>query len=153
MMLEVPRMTRVRGGRQGSEEYFQSTSLLTGGTMVLRTSTQDGCRAKRFALQFPVYFREPDSPDWMEGMTENISYTGLLFRSASPLAPETMLELRLKFAKGSKRKQAAEIRCKGKVVRQEQRFVPETPIALAVAIRDYRIVGQHSMGGKPVGSA
>jgi hypothetical protein len=56
------------------------------------------------------------------------------------LAPETALELRLKLAVGSKQNHGAEIRCKGAVVRVEQRNAPETPIALAVAIRDYRIV-------------
>jgi len=121
--------------------------------MIPRISTQDGFRAKRFALRFPVYFRVPDSSTWLEGTTENISYTGMLFLAADSLAPETALELRLKFAVGSKGKDPAEIRCKGKVVRLEQRIVPETPIALGVAIRDYRIVGPHSFGGRPQADA
>jgi hypothetical protein len=121
--------------------------------MVPRISAQDGFRAKRFALRFPVYFREPDSSTWLEGTTENISYTGMLFVSTSPLAPETPLELRLQFAAGAKGKEPSEIRCKGKVVRMEQRIVPGTPIALAVAIRDYRIVGHHSFSGRTAGNA
>jgi hypothetical protein len=83
-------------------------------------------------------------------MTENISYTGVLFRSSHPLVPEAALELRLQLAVGDRLKHAAEIRCKGAVVRVEQRIVPETPIALAVAIRDYRIVRRVLLRGGAV---
>jgi hypothetical protein len=108
-------------------------------------------RAKRFELHLPVYFRQPHTPTWLEGTTENISYTGVLFRSSYRMAPETPLELRLQLAVGSERNQGAEIRCKGAVVRVEQRIAPETPVALAVAIRDYRIVRRGVLSGGPGG--
>lgn len=79
----------------------------------------------------------------MEGKTENISCTGMLLHSSSHFAPETTLDMRLHVALGNKSKGATEIRCKCTVVRLEKRVVPENPIALAVAIRDYRIVGRH----------
>ncbi len=120
--------------------------------MTRSISFQPADRARRFALRFPVYFRELDSPTWLKGMTENISHTGVLFLSASPLAPDTTLDLRLQLAVGAKGKDPAEIRCKGAVVRLEQRDVPQTPIALAVAIRDYRIVRQQSFAGRPAGN-
>jgi hypothetical protein len=63
---------------------------------------------------------------------------------------ETALELRLELAAEGKRNHGAEIRCKGAVVRVEQRIAPETPIALAVAIRDYRIVRRGMLSGGPV---
>jgi hypothetical protein len=119
--------------------------------MGTKTSPQYVERARRFALHLPVYFRLPHSPKWLEGTTENISYTGLLFHSSYPLAPETALQLRLQVAVGTKRSYGAEIRCKGAVVRVEQRNVPETPIALAVAIRDYRIVRRDVVSGGPAG--
>jgi hypothetical protein len=108
-------------------------------------------RARRFELHLPVYFRQPHTPTWLEGTTENISYTGVLFRSSYRLALETALELRLQLAVGSERNHGAEIRCKGAVVRVEQRIAPETPIALAVAIRDYRIVRRGVLSGGPGG--
>jgi hypothetical protein len=119
--------------------------------MASRTSPQHVERARRFALHLPVYFRQPQSPTWLEGTTENISYTGLLFHSSYPLVPETALQLRLQVAVPTKRRYGAEIRCKGTVVRVEQRNVPETPIALAVAIRDYRIVRRDMLSGGPTG--
>ena len=110
---------------------LQLTTGFSATSMTSRTSHQNSARARRFALHLPVYFRELDSPTWLEGTTENISYTGVLFLSSSPLAPETTLELRLQVAMGTKGRDPAEIRCKGAVVRLEQRNVPETPIALA----------------------
>lgn len=118
-----------------------------------RTSHQNSRRARRFALHLPVYFRELDSPTWLEGTTENISYTGVLFLSSARLAPETTLDLRLKLAVGTEGMDPAEIRCKGAVVRLERRNGPEAPIALAVAIKDYRIVSQHPFSGGPGGNA
>jgi len=73
-------------------------------------------------------------------MTENISYTGMLLRATHPLIPETSLELRLQLAVGANLNAPSEIRCKGAVVRVEQANGSETPVVMAIAIRDYRIV-------------
>ena len=121
--------------------------------MARKTSTHQAGRAKRYSLRFPVYFRELDSANWMEGTTENISYTGVLFHSPSPLALESTLEIRLQIAVAADGKDPAEIRGKGVVVRLEQRDVPEIPIALAVAMRDCRIVRRLPLAGTPVGNA
>jgi hypothetical protein len=112
-------------------------------------SLQISDRARRFALHLPVYYRVSDSPTWLKGTTENISHTGVLFLSSSPMAPETTLDLRLKVAVRSKTGGPAEVRCKGLVVRLEPRSAPQTPIALAVAISDYRIVRQQAANGDP----
>ena len=118
--------------------------------MSTKTLHQNAERAKRFALHLHVYFRQSHSTTWLEGTTENISYTGVLFRSTHPLVPETSLELRLQLAAGPKLNNASEIRCRGAVVRVEQRNAPETPVALAVSIRDYRIVRQAILSGGSV---
>ena len=119
--------------------------------MSTKTTHQIPDRARRFALHLQVYFRHPQSPTWLEGTTENISYSGVLFRSTKVLDPDTPLELRLKLATGSKSSPAAEIRCKGAVIRVEPRNGPESPIAVAVAIKDYRIVRGVMLGGPHLG--
>jgi hypothetical protein len=121
--------------------------------MSTKTLHQNAERARRFVLQLPVYFRPPHSPTWLEGTTENISYTGLLLRSTHLLVPDTSLELRLQLATGPKLNNASEIRCKGAVVRVEQRNAPETPVALAVSISGYRIVRQVILRGGSMGLA
>ncbi len=97
-------------------------------------------RAKRYGLHVPVYFRGPGRPVWLQGTTENISHSGVLFQSSLALSLNTALELRLQVVGASKSRGTAEIRSKGVVVRVEQRDVPDTPSALAVAMRDCRIL-------------
>lgn len=123
--------------------------------MSRKTTSQHNGRAKRFALRFPVYFRPPDSPTWLEGMTENISYTGVLFHSESPslLEVESTVELRLQIAVAAQGQDPAEIRGKGVVVRLERKGVPEIPVVMAVAMRDCRIVRRPSVETGSVGSA
>jgi hypothetical protein len=123
------------------------------GIMLSKTFPQSVERAQRFGLHFAVSFRRLDSPTWSEGRTENISYTGMLLLCPQPLAPETELELRLQLAVGAKGRDPSEIRCKGAVVRMEQRAVPENPVALGVVIRDYRIVRQQLFNESPPGDA
>ena len=121
--------------------------------MARKTSNKRNGRAKRFSLRFPIFFREVESPTWLEGTTENISCTGVLFQSSSPFKLESTLELRLQVTVAAEVRDPTEIRCKGVVVRLEQRDVPETPVALAVAMRDVRLVRQPSFGGISVGNA
>src|SRR5208282_6291599 len=113
----------------------RKTSSQNDGKRRANPPPHDG-RAKRYALHIPVHFRAVDSPTWLEGTTENISYTGVLFQSSLPLALETTLELRLQVKVGTEGSGPAEIRSKGVVVRLEQRLGPENPISLAVAMRD-----------------
>ena len=89
----------------------------------------------------------------MEGTTENISYSGVLFRSPAALALESTVEIRLQITAVADKQDPAEIRGRGVVVRLEQRDVPEIPIALAVAMRDCRIVRRPPRTGSSVGSA
>ena len=95
-------------------------------------------RAERFPIHIPVRYREPRSLVWLEGKTENISRSGVLFRTESALSPKTMVEMRLELPVAIKDEAPCEILCKGVVVRAEQSAVTGTPPALAVAIRGYR---------------
>lgn len=115
--------------------------------MPVRIAPKVPTRAKRFPLHFPVYYREPNSPIWFEGRTENISHTGMLFRCSCPLRLETVIELRLKLAEGIGDDCPAEVLCKGTVVRVERGRVLPSPTALAVAIQRHRIVRSQSSPG------
>jgi hypothetical protein len=95
-------------------------------------------RAERFAIHLPVRYREPHSPGWFEGETENISSSGVLFRTDGPLRPKTTVEMRLALPVAIKDEGPCEIVCKGAIVRMEQNAMRGTPLALAVAIQHYR---------------
>ncbi|MHB8652819.1 MAG: PilZ domain-containing protein [Terriglobia bacterium] len=104
-------------------------------------------RATRFALQFPVYYREQESTAWFEGRTENISQTGLLFRGAFPLRLQTTVELKLDLIAAMKFEVPAQVHCKGEVVRVEENLATEFPAAVAIAIKDYRLIRRLQSGG------
>jgi len=108
--------------------------------MLTKTLQQTVGRARRFALHLRVYYRELNGTEWFEGWTENISCTGMLFTCLVPLRVDTVVELKLQLAAGvGKVDHAAEVLCKGTVVRVEQMRGLDAPTALAVAIHPYRI--------------
>jgi hypothetical protein len=97
-------------------------------------------RAERYAIHLPVRYREPRSPGWFEGETENISGSGVLFRTECLLSPKTTVEMRLALPVAIKDEAPCEIVCKGVIVRMEQSDIGGVPPALAVAIQDYQFV-------------
>jgi hypothetical protein len=117
--------------------------------MAYKTISAHGPRPKRYTIHARIYFREPGSPTWSEGTTDNISATGVLFRASSSLSLDTALEFRLHVAMAGKSNAPAVIRGKGVVVRLEERGVAEAPVALAVAMRDCRIVREPSLPESP----
>jgi hypothetical protein len=96
-------------------------------------------RAERFPVQIPVRYRIPHGPEWFEARTENVSHTGVLFRTKSILKPTTLLEVRLELPPTNGNRSHAEVVCKCEVVRVEQARGGGISPALAVAIHDYRL--------------
>jgi len=97
-------------------------------------------RAQRFPIHIPVRYRIPRSPDWSVACSENVSWSGVLFRTECIFKPTATLDLRLELPRvnnnGGVR---AEVVCKGEVVRVEQTYPAGTSSAVAVAIRQYRL--------------
>jgi hypothetical protein len=96
-------------------------------------------RAKRFAIQIPIYYRKPHASRWFEGRTKNISYSGVLFRAACFLQPKTTLELRFELPAVILGEAPGEVFCRGAVVRIEESPFSCIPPALAVHIDGYRM--------------
>jgi len=96
-------------------------------------------RARRFAIHIPIRYRKPHTSRWFEGRTENISYSGVLFRAEFPLQPKTTVELRFELPIAILGEAEGKIVCKGVVVRIEESPISAIPPALAVSIRGYRM--------------
>lgn len=105
----------------------------------LDRAPEGATRAERFAICIPVRYREPRSSKWFEGRTENISYSGVLFRTEFPLRPKTTVEMRIELPVAVLGEAPGEIVCKGAVVRIEESPISGIPPALAVALRGYRM--------------
>jgi len=99
---------------------------------------EDTNRAPRYAIRVPLLYRAVGQADWIEGTTENISRTGVLFRGAASLAVDTPVELDLRLSVGVPPGAGSDVICEGRVVRT---VLPGGDIelpAIAATIADYR---------------
>ena len=74
-------------------------------------------RERRLKHEVPVMFRVKGTQEWSEGMTENISKSGVLFRSLSTFEPHTRLELKFQMPKELTGETPAEVICQASVRR------------------------------------
>lgn len=74
-------------------------------------------RERRLRHEVPVQFRVKGTEEWSQGTTENISKSGVLFRSPLSMEPETKLELKFEMPKELTGDAPAEVVCQGSVRR------------------------------------
>jgi PilZ domain len=74
-------------------------------------------RAHRFPLTLPIRCRRAGEDGWLEGVTINISSSGVLFCTSKPLDVDTKVEMTIVL--GQSRAQRGELRCDGRIVRIE----------------------------------
>ena len=107
---------------------------------MLKKGQEASGRAKRFSIHVPIRYRVPHSRDWFEACTENVSRSGVLFRTDSIFEPMTTLDLKLELPPVKNNGGThAEIVCKGEVVRVERHYTVGDSPAIAVAIYNYRL--------------
>ena len=94
-------------------------------------------RAPRFTLQIPVHYRVPGESRWRHGTTENISRSGVLFRADQQLQPKERLEISLELPSDVFGIAAAEIVCRGEIVRQADQAPQDASPVVAARILDY----------------
>jgi PAS domain S-box-containing protein len=74
-------------------------------------------RARRFNLHLPLRYRLLGEQHWLQGTTENISRSGLLFQGEEMLQPNAQLEINLVLPAEIAGLAATEVVCRGEVVR------------------------------------
>ena len=94
-------------------------------------------RAQRFNLHLPLKYRLLGEDDWRDGTTENISRSGLLFRGEEAIATNTQVEINLVLPAEIAGLSAAEVVCRGEVVRTVQPESSTVNPALAAKILQY----------------
>jgi hypothetical protein len=97
-------------------------------------------RAERFPLELPVKYRPLGSNVWFEGTTENISRSGVLFRTDHIVDVDTPIEIDIALLPGAAGR--ADVHCHGRIVRSERRA--PLPAAVAVVFSDYEFVRQNT---------
>ncbi|MGA8309815.1 MAG: ATP-binding protein, partial [Terriglobales bacterium] len=82
-----------------------------------RSKVSSPFRATRFDLHLPLKYRLVGERDWRQGTTENISRSGMLFQAEESVAPNALLEINLVLPAEIAGLAAAEVVCRGEVVR------------------------------------
>jgi hypothetical protein len=102
-------------------------------------SSSDSRRAPRFPIRVPLLYRVDGEATWRPGKTENISYTGIFFRTEFIADRETRIEMNFVLPVKNARERGAEVVCRGDIVRLEASAGSDKPSALAARIWDYRL--------------
>ncbi len=92
-------------------------------------------RQTRFTLVLPVRFRAVGATTWRDGVSVNISGSGIRFSATEPLEPNTRIEVSFPLS-GSH--ELIRIQCRALVVRTERRDDERNPIDVSALIEHYR---------------
>jgi hypothetical protein len=104
-------------------------------------------RAPRFAIEVPFYFRRRGEGSWRQGMTDNISRSGVLFRSRELLNEQTPIDMHFELPLQVSGRPGAVVACRGFVVRAVDPESPDAPCAMAATISRYRFVRRRTPPG------
>ena len=100
----------------------------------------DTPRAFRYEMSAPVLYRSAGDVEWLEGLTVNVSRSGVLFHSKAPaLAAETRVDLLL-LLPGLGLPGSARVQCRGRIVRQGGEPAGGG-VAMAATIDSYDFLG------------
>lgn len=99
-------------------------------------------RARRYEIGTAIRFRVRGEREWHEGMTENISISGVLMRTACPVEPQTTIEMRFFLPVELDGEIAAEVFCRGFVIRSSKCRIPAGSFTIAARIMHSRFLRQ-----------
>ena len=88
-------------------------------------------RAQRFPIELHLRYREGDTSSWHQGLTVNISRTGILFQTEQALSLKAPLEMQISFPEHL----SVILACRGPVVRKQETAFPNTRQVYAALIK------------------
>ena len=106
-------------------------------------------RAPRYTIHIPVKYRPSGTADWWEGRTENISRSGVLFRTDHLMPLQTPIDILMSLPEEVDGAGSGTVVCRGRVVRTEPPQPDDPRPAVAVTIASYRLA--HSSSSDPQG--
>ncbi len=120
-------------------QEIQMSARLAQSAPIARTRNKISSpfRATRFDLHLPLKYRLVGESGWREGTTENISRSGMLFQAEEPIAPNAQLEINLVLPAEIAGLAAAEVVCRGEVVRTVKSESSTVTPTLAAKILQY----------------
>ena len=101
-------------------------------------------RARRVAVRAKLRYRPYESWSWQEGTIENISKSGLLFRSEKPLDRGERIQIIVTMPAGTAGERPKHLACLGLVVRAEPRESSKGSYLVAARMLNYQFVSKDS---------
>jgi hypothetical protein len=96
-------------------------------------------RAPRFSIPIAILYRTPGDATWLEGWTENISKSGVLFRADRDLELDAPVEMMMEIPAFIATPVAGPAICRGRIVRAERPSPLEDRPAFAAKILEYEL--------------
>jgi PilZ domain-containing protein len=96
-------------------------------------------RAPRFAIPIAILYRTPSDATWLEGWTENISKSGVLFRADRKIELNTPVEMMMEIPTFIATPVAGPAICRGRIVRAVAPSPLEDRPAFAATILEYEL--------------
>jgi hypothetical protein len=96
-------------------------------------------RAPRYASPIAVLYRTPGDSVWLEGQTENISRSGVLFRTARTIETNTPVELMMEIPNFITTSVIGPAICRGRIVRAVSSSALEDRPAFAAAVLEFEL--------------
>jgi hypothetical protein len=101
-------------------------------------------RARRYGISTSIHYLVGGQNLWREGTIENISISGVLLITDQPLEIDTPIEMRFVLPVELIGETAAEVICRGVVVRSCRNEGPEDAVRIAAKIMSSRFLRQQS---------
>lgn len=104
-------------------------------------------RARRLKLSLPIRYRVKNLSNWYEGVIQNISQSGILFRGAQQLPSNALIEMVFEMPEDISGQKNSSVLCQGRMIRSKDARNKdvqnaEASFGLAASILDYRFLHQ-----------
>ena len=99
-------------------------------------------RAQRYEMNTTMRYRIQGEKQWRDGVVKNISISGVLMRTASFLELKTAIEMRFSLPIHLQGESAAEVFCRGSVVRSSKSEEQGEAAIVAAKIEHWRFLRQ-----------
>lgn len=104
-------------------------------------------RAPRFPIEIPLYFRRRGKGTWQPAMTDNMSRSGVLFRTSEELESGAAIDMHFVLPLKVAGYPEAVVACRGYVVRTVPAQPPDALPGFAATISRYRFVRRRGPAG------
>ena len=84
-------------------------------------------------------YRKDQEKDWVDGHTENISQSGLLFQAPEPLNPDTIVQICFSLPDTAEGESGATVLCEGRTVRTILAAASDDSPSMAVKLFEYKL--------------